>query len=149
MISGILFVNLKGETIVQRFFRDDVALTNCDQFRQEALVEKRFTKPVFTLDGVTWLYTRHNDVYVCVCTRGNPNPMTCFEFMLAAINVFSAYFGKKFCEESLRNHFVIIYELLDEMMDNGVPQLTAVNHLKGAIALGSVKGDGLAFGAGW
>jgi AP-2 complex subunit mu-1 len=141
MISGLFYINLKGDVVIQRFFRDDVPTANCDRFRQEAIIERRFNKPIFTLDGVTWLYTRQNDMYICCCTRGNVNPMTCFEFMLATINVFTTYFGKKFCEEALVNNFVVIYELLDEMMDNGIPQLTAINHLKGAIALGSIKGD--------
>lgn len=33
-------------------------------------------------------------------------------------------------EESIRDNFVIIYELLDEMMDNGYPQNTNKKLLK-------------------
>ena len=33
-------------------------------------------------------------------------------------------------EESIRDNFVMIYELLDEMMDNGIPQTTEVKILK-------------------
>jgi hypothetical protein len=34
-----------------------------------------------------------------------------------------SYF-KEVQEESIRDNFVIVYELLDEMMDNGYPQTT-------------------------
>jgi AP-1 complex subunit mu len=37
--------------------------------------------------------------------------------------VFTEYF-KELEEESIRDNFVIIYELLDEMMDFGYPQTT-------------------------
>ena len=39
------------------------------------------------------------------------------------MEVFTEYF-KELEEESIRDNFVIIYELLDEMMDFGYPQTT-------------------------
>lgn len=39
------------------------------------------------------------------------------------VQVLSEYF-KELEEESIRDNFVIIYELLDEMMDFGFPQTT-------------------------
>ena len=41
----------------------------------------------------------------------------------ATLQVFSEYF-KELEEESIRDNFVIIYELLDELMDFGYPQTT-------------------------
>ncbi|PWA00767.1 hypothetical protein BB558_003204 [Smittium angustum] len=43
--------------------------------------------------------------------------------------VFTEYF-KNLEEESIRDNFVIIYELLDEMMDYGIPQLTETKILQ-------------------
>lgn len=42
---------------------------------------------------------------------------------VVAFQVFSEYF-KELEEESIRDNFVIIYELLDELMDFGYPQTT-------------------------
>lgn len=42
---------------------------------------------------------------------------------LILFQVFSEYF-KELEEESIRDNFVIIYELLDELMDFGYPQTT-------------------------
>jgi AP-1 complex subunit mu len=39
-----------------------------------------------------------------------------------SLQVFSEYF-KELEEESIRDNFVIIYELLDELMDFGYPQV--------------------------
>lgn len=42
---------------------------------------------------------------------------------MVIFQVFSEYF-KELEEESIRDNFVIIYELLDELMDFGYPQTT-------------------------
>ena len=44
-------------------------------------------------------------------------------FLHKIVEVFTEYF-KQLEEESIRDNFVIIYELLDEMMDFGYPQTT-------------------------
>jgi len=62
------------------------------------------------------------------------------------VGVFKAYFGGKFNEESIRNNFVLIYELLDETMDHGYPQITAVNILTEYIKNGDVKDKSLKAG---
>ena len=36
-------------------------------------------------------------------------------------------------EETVKNHFVVIYELLDEVLDYGYPQQVDVNALKGIV----------------
>lgn len=46
-----------------------------------------------------------------------------FAFLHTLVNVLESYF-KDVQEESIRDNFVIVYELLDEMMDNGYPQTT-------------------------
>lgn len=50
-------------------------------------------------------------------------------FLHKVIEVFTEYF-KEVEEESIRDNFVIIYELLDEMMDFGYPQATDASLLK-------------------
>lgn len=42
---------------------------------------------------------------------------------VCVLQVFSEYF-KELEEESIRDNFVIIYELMDELMDFGYPQTT-------------------------
>lgn len=55
--------------------------------------------------------------------------MTILLFLHKIINVFTEYFGV-LEEESLRDNFVLVYELLDEMMDYGHPQTSETNILK-------------------
>lgn len=57
---------------------------------------------------------------MCVTTR-NSNIALVLTSLNQLINVFQDYFGE-LDEESIRDNFVIIYELLDETMDFGHPQ---------------------------
>lgn len=43
-----------------------------------------------------------------------------FTFIYKFIEILCEYF-KELEEESVRDNFVIIYELLDELLDNGLP----------------------------
>jgi hypothetical protein len=49
------------------------------------------------------------------------------------VEVFTEYF-KELEEESIRDNFVILYELLDEMMDFGYPQTTETKILQELVA---------------
>lgn len=62
-------------------------------------------------------------------TKKNANAMTILLFLHKLTQVFEEYF-QNLEEESIRDNFVIIYELLDEMMDFGIPQITETKILK-------------------
>lgn len=52
--------------------------------------------------------------------KGNPNVALVLTFLYKMKDVLGEYF-KELEDESLRDNFVITYELLDEMMDHGYP----------------------------
>ena len=76
-----------------------------------------------TSSTTQYLYIRHNNLYVLALTKRNSNAAEILLFLHKIVEVFSEYF-KELEEESIRDNFVIIYELLDEMMDFGYPQTT-------------------------
>ncbi|CAF2850650.1 unnamed protein product [Rotaria sp. Silwood2] len=56
-------------------------------------------------------------------------PLFVIEFLHRIMDVFEDYFGE--CTEtSLKDNYVIVYELLDEMLDSGLPLATETNILK-------------------
>jgi AP-1 complex subunit mu len=66
----------------------------------------------------------HNcDSPVLALSRRNTNAAEIILFLHRLSQVLVEYF-KELEEESIRDNFVIIYELLDEMMDFGYPQTT-------------------------
>ena len=62
-----------------------------------------------------------SNLYLCAVTTRNSNVALILTFLFRLAQVFKDYFGT-LEEESIRDNFVIIYELLDETMDHGMPQ---------------------------
>lgn len=71
--------------------------------------------------GESYVYIKHNNLYLCAVTCKNSNAALIVSFLYKLASVFKDYFGV-LEEESIRDNFVIIYELLDETMDHGLPQ---------------------------
>ncbi|KAL8157058.1 hypothetical protein AgCh_001960 [Apium graveolens] len=69
------------------------------------------------------MFIQHNNVYLMAASRQNCNAASIFLFLHRVVDVFKHYF-EELEEESLRDNFVVVYELLDEMMDFGYPQYT-------------------------
>lgn len=63
----------------------------------------------------------------------------CFEFLRKFLELCASYFGA-FNEVNVKNNFSLIYELLDEVLDNGYPQSTDPDALKIITEEASKKG---------
>ncbi|KAH6564365.1 hypothetical protein BASA62_007929 [Batrachochytrium salamandrivorans] len=101
--------------------------------------EQQTLSPVVSSDdGISYLYIRHNNLFLVAMTKKNSNAATILLFLHKLCEVFSEYF-KELEEESIRDNFVIIYELLDEMMDFGYPQTTEPKILQEYITQESYK----------
>jgi AP-1 complex subunit mu len=82
--------------------------------------DERLLKPVFTEKEITYVWIKVNNIFMVSVGKGNPNVAMILTFLYKMRDVFVSYF-KELEDESLRDNFVITYELLDEMMDNGYP----------------------------
>ena len=77
-----------------------------------------------------YLYPKNKtQLLVLAITRKNTNAASIMLYLHKLTQVFSEYF-KELEEESIRDNFVIVYELLDEMMDFGYPQTTETKILQ-------------------
>lgn len=141
MISAVLIINRKGEIVISRFYRDDVTKAAADAFRLKVIASKETgsSPPVKLLDGTSFLYTRHLNLYLVAVTRANVNPAMVFEFLNQKIRIFKAYFKNDFDEDTLRNNMTLILELMDETMDYGYPQILSIDVLRTYINLGTIR----------
>jgi len=75
MISAIFLINQKGEIILYRLYRDDVSLAAANTFRLSVIAAKEAgsAAPVRNIDGSTFMYIRHKDMFFVTVTRGNSN----------------------------------------------------------------------------
>ncbi len=141
MISAVMLMNLKGEVVIYRVYRGDVDRKDADTFRAQIIAKKETgtTPPIISVNNISYLYTRCGNLFFVVVTRSNTNTALAFQYLFQIITVFKAYFGKEFNEASIKNHFTLIYELLDECMDFGYPQNCSVDVLQTYINLGTLK----------
>ncbi|ETO29144.1 hypothetical protein RFI_07982 [Reticulomyxa filosa] len=105
------------------------------------------------------MFIKYDDLVVVALTRKNANANLIFAFLYELVDVRaekkgvdfapidilfqkkkkSTYFNGSFNEQALRSNFVLVYELLDEVMDHGYPQIVSVDLLKQYIHQGSAK----------
>lgn len=130
-ISAVFVMDLKGRTLISRDYRGDVPMNIAEKFSKYMAEESDDDGhvPVFTKNDVTYMSILHNNVYLMAVSNKNTNTMVVFNFLYQAVEVFNQYFNE-LCEESIRDNFVITYELFDEMMDFGYPQSTEPKLLK-------------------
>jgi len=128
--SAIFILDLKGKVIIGRNYRGEVPMSVTERFQQQVVEQDdSLVKPVFSEDGINFVWIRYNNLYMLAVTQRNANAALILAFLYKLAEVLNNYF-KELEEESIKDNFVITYELLDEMMDNGYPQTTEVKILK-------------------
>ncbi|KAG5286971.1 AP-2 complex subunit mu-1 [Histoplasma ohiense] len=138
MLSGVLIFNQKGENLIYRAFRNDCRPRLADVFRIQVISNAQVRSPILTLGSTTFSHVKHENIYLVAVTRSNVNAALVFEFLYRLVLLGRGYFGK-FDEEAVKNNFVLVYELLDEILDFGYPQNTETDTLKMYITTEGVK----------
>ena len=117
--SAVYITDLKGKVLISRNYRGNVSMSAADKFAQRIRSQEDMDiKPVFTIGSVTYSYIKFNNVYLLATSRRNVNVTLILLYLYRMCDVFKAYFGE-ITEESIKDNFVIIYELLDETIDYG------------------------------
>ncbi|KPM34610.1 AP-2 complex subunit mu, partial [Neonectria ditissima] len=140
MLSGVLIFNQKGENLIFRAFRNDCRPRLADVFRIQVISNAQVRSPILTLGSTTFSHVKHENIYLVAITKSNANAALVFEFLYRLIQLGRGYFGK-FDEEAVKNNFVLVYELLDEIIDFGYPQNTETDTLKMYITTEGVKSE--------
>eukprot|EP00735_Rhodelphis_limneticus_P008666 TRINITY_DN2184_c0_g1::TRINITY_DN2184_c0_g1_i1::g.12760::m.12760 TRINITY_DN2184_c0_g1::TRINITY_DN2184_c0_g1_i1::g.12760 ORF type:complete len:447 (-),score=96.71,sp/Q9SB50/AP4M_ARATH/49.89/2e-150,Adap_comp_sub/PF00928.16/5.6e-70,Clat_adaptor_s/PF01217.15/0.26,Clat_adaptor_s/PF01217.15/1.9e+03 TRINITY_DN2184_c0_g1_i1:712-2052(-) len=129
MISQFFILSPRGDTIIYRDFRGDVPSDAIDIFFGKVKYSKGEVPPIFNQSHVNYLHIKKNGLYLTLTTRCNTSPSYLMEFLNRISRLIKDYCGV-LTEESIRKNFVLIYEVLDEACDFGVPQNTSTEVLK-------------------
>ncbi|KAB5529133.1 hypothetical protein DKX38_019214 [Salix brachista] len=102
----------------------DQVISQGDSFKQQSVIASP-THYLFQIvrEGITFL----------ACTQLEMPPLMGIEFLCRVADVLSDYL-EGLNEDVIKDNFVIVYELLDEMIDNGFPLTTEPNILREMIA---------------
>uniref|UniRef100_C9JJD3 AP-2 complex subunit mu n=3 Tax=Boreoeutheria TaxID=1437010 RepID=C9JJD3_HUMAN len=130
MIGGLFIYNHKGEVLISRVYRDDIGRNAVDAFRVNVIhARQQVRSPVTNIARTSFFHVKRSNIWLAAVTKQNVNAAMVFEFLYKMCDVMAAYFGK-ISEENIKNNFVLIYELLDEILDFGYPQNSETGALK-------------------
>uniref|UniRef100_A0AAY5KFC6 MHD domain-containing protein n=1 Tax=Esox lucius TaxID=8010 RepID=A0AAY5KFC6_ESOLU len=130
MIGGLFIYNHKGEVLISRVYRDDIGRHAVDAFRVNVIhARQQVRSPVTNIARTSFFHVKRSNIWLAAVTKQNVNAAMVFEFLYKMCDVMAAYFGK-ISEENIKNNFVLIYELLDEILDFGYPQNSETGALK-------------------
>ncbi|KAK6020585.1 hypothetical protein OSTOST_13757, partial [Ostertagia ostertagi] len=102
-------------------------------------VQYTVRSPIVLIGRTSFLHRRCGTVWMAAATRMNSNAAAVFEVLQRLATTMTEYFGK-ITEDSIRSNFVLIYEILDELIDFGYPQMTDATVLKTYITQAGVRG---------
>mmetsp|Transcript_23232 Transcript_23232/g.30086 ORF Transcript_23232/g.30086 Transcript_23232/m.30086 type:complete len:442 (-) Transcript_23232:118-1443(-) len=142
MLKSLFILGSGGEVVIERHWRGQTPRSVCDYFWDE--VNKHETKvevpPVLQMSQYYLISVLRGEVFfLAPLTRETP-PILVIELLHRIADTFCDYFGGNCDETSLKDNFSLVYQLLEEMLDYGLPLTTEPNALKAMIAPPSVMG---------
>lgn len=123
--------------IILKDFKGNVCKTSPEILFRKVTVwdgEGKDAPPVFCVNGTSYFYVKAGSLYWGATTRENVSPSLVLEMLNRLFWITNDYVGHV-SEESVRKNFVLIYELIDEIMDYGFPQNSSTERLKEFIAM--------------
>ena len=142
MISSIVFINIKGEILIYRAFKDDVLRSEIQNYCAQIVATKEYRdNPILLMDGVSYISVPYKDIVLLATTKTNINCAMAIQFLYHLIFICKAYFGGEVSEAEIKKKFSLLYEILDEVMDYGCPQFTDPSLLKNYIMEGGFNDE--------
>eukprot|EP01029_Cantina_marsupialis_P012367 TRINITY_DN2728_c0_g1_i1.p1 TRINITY_DN2728_c0_g1~~TRINITY_DN2728_c0_g1_i1.p1 ORF type:complete len:432 (+),score=126.24 TRINITY_DN2728_c0_g1_i1:1135-2430(+) len=131
MISQFFILTTRGDILITKDYRGDIPKGTSEIFFRK-IREGGDLPPVFKVDDVNFMFIRRGGLYLVITSLTSDTPSFIMELLERIAKVF-----KDFCgllnEEAIRKNFILVYEILDEVIDAGVPQCTTTDILKTCI----------------
>uniref|UniRef100_A0A7N8Y5H7 Adaptor related protein complex 1 subunit mu 3 n=1 Tax=Mastacembelus armatus TaxID=205130 RepID=A0A7N8Y5H7_9TELE len=116
---------LSAQVLICRNYMGNMDMNEIDHFMPILMKREEDAEmtPVVSHGSAHFMWIKHSNLYLVAITKKNANAALVYSFLYKIIQVFKEYF-KELEEESIRDNFVTVYELMDEVMDFGFPQTT-------------------------
>ncbi|KAF9620892.1 hypothetical protein IFM89_015289 [Coptis chinensis] len=132
MLQCIFLVSDSGEVMLEKQLTGHrVDRSICSWFWDQSISSK--LPPVIASPTHYLFQIGREGITFLACTQVEMAPLMALEFLSRVADVLSEYLGG-LNEDLIKDNFIIVYELLDEMIDNGFPLTTEPNILREMIA---------------
>ncbi|CAI5703498.1 hypothetical protein KXD40_001229 [Peronospora effusa] len=135
MIQSMFILTTTGEVIIEKHWRGLTNRNVCDFFMEEVnkYREREDVPPIITTSKYYFISVFRDDLFVLAVVTNEISPLFVIELLHRILAVFRDYFGN-FDENAMKDNFSTVYQLLEEMLDNGYPLTTEPNALKAMVA---------------
>lgn len=128
MLSSLFFMNSHGEVIIEMQFREKIPRSTIEAYWSTYVTPLRFLEEapaVITYSNIVFSHILRNGVVLlaAVCEEGSA--LLSLEVLDMLCRVLTTYL-REFSEDTLRENFSIVYQLLQEILDYGYPLITEV-----------------------
>ena len=120
-----------SDIFIEKHWKSVINRSVCDYFldAQRKCDNNANVSPIIATPHHYLISINRSGLFFVAVTTGEIPPLFVIEFLHRVVDNFIDYFND--CTESvLKEHIVVVYELLDEMLDNGFPLATESNILK-------------------
>ncbi|KAI6243947.1 AP-3 complex subunit mu-1 [Aphelenchoides fujianensis] len=134
MLNSLFIVNVSGDIILEKHYKSFVHRSICDYFfdAQKKVDKPDDVPPVIPTPHHYLFNIYRNNLYLIAVTVCETSPLMIFEILHHIVNVFTEYFDE--CTDTtIKENIVTVFEVLDEMLDNGHPLTTELNVLQDLI----------------
>jgi AP-1 complex subunit mu len=122
-MSAVYILDSKGRILINFDYRGEVDMTIPDKFMAHIQSnDKILPNPVFRVDDWCFAYIERASMFFIAVTRTNSNVTLLLTFLSSLAKLFEDYLGP-LSAEAIIDNFSLVYELLDEVMDYGYPQV--------------------------
>ncbi|XP_071947830.1 AP-3 complex subunit mu-1-like [Antedon mediterranea] len=131
MISSLFMINGSGDIFMEKHWRSVISRSVCDYFfeAQNKATSKENVPPIIATPHHYLISIYRNSLFYVAVVQTEAPPLFVIEFLHRIVDMFIDYFGE--CTETnIKDNYVVVYELLEEMLDNGYPLATESNVLK-------------------
>jgi AP-3 complex subunit mu len=135
MIHTLFILNNRGDIVIEKHWRTATSRSAVEFFwaKVQACAHPKDVPPVMTGPKHYLINVFRGNMYYLATVTCEVAPLMVIELLHRVADVFVQYFSKA-TEDVLKQNFATIFQLLDEILDNGYPYITEPNALTSLIA---------------
>lgn len=136
MIKSFFLLGPDGEIVLVKHYREKTARSVAELFWSNVIKARSPLDVPPVLDGGRhfFIHIQRNGLFFLGVVQRDTMPMAVVDFLQRIYDIFVDYFGASLGVSTLKAQFAIVYQLLDELADYGVPFTTEPNTLRDIVS---------------
>ena len=129
-LSCLTILSKKGKPLIMKYYKNDVSDECLSIFNLKLIgYSEENSPPMFNENNLSFFYKKHRNIFILGVGKGQQDAIQQLCFIDLVIKMLTEFFGK-LDSDIVKDNTIVIYELLNEVADNGWPQVTETKLLK-------------------